>query len=133
MRFLASLGLAILVMAAHASPTMARGGGGRGGGGGLIAVRGYVTSRGSYVAPHLRTRPDGILENNLSYRGRSPDTAVLANPGSAPGALVASEGPQSIPGPTTWTDTGPTPREAKEPWCATKRVIGTGSGFCMIN
>jgi hypothetical protein len=130
-RFLASLGLAILMTAAHAAPTLARGGGR--GGGGLVGVRGYVTSRGTYVAPHVRTRPDGILENNLSYRGgtyRSSEPELAPTAGTTTRPLIASDGPQSIPGPTTWTDTGPSP---KEPWCASKRVVGTGAGFCMVN
>ncbi len=134
MRFLASLGLAILMTAALASPTLARGFG-RGGGGGLVSVKSYTRSDGTRVASHVRTRPDGILDNNLSYRGganRSPESALVAAAGSNSDALVTSSGPLVIPGPTTWTDTGPNPK-AKEPWCATNRVVGTGSGFCVIN
>lgn len=131
MRFLVSLGLAILMIAAHVAPTHARGGG-RGGGGGLVSVRGHYRANGAYVAPYVRTSPDGIIENNRSYRGatyRTPSAPVIA---AAPlaGPIIGSEGPRFIPGPTTWTDTE---ERSPEPWCASKRVIGTGSGFCMIN
>ena len=34
-----------------------------------VSVHGYFRSDGTYVRPHVRTAPDGILENNLSYRG----------------------------------------------------------------
>jgi hypothetical protein len=130
-RFLAALSIAILTTAAHASPTLARGGGR--GGGGLVSVSGYTRANGTHVAPHVRTRPDGILENNLSYRGgayRSPEPALVANAGPTSGPRITSAGPQAIPGPTTWTDTGP---RLKEPWCTSKRVVGTGAGFCMVN
>lgn len=133
MRFLASLGLAILMTAVYASPTVARCSFRCGG---WVSVRGYVTSRGTYVAPHFRTRPDGIPENNLSDRGgapRPPEPAVVATAGSTSGPLVTIDGPRVIPGPTTWTETGPSPKEAKEPWCASKRVVGTGAGFCISN
>lgn len=136
MRFLVALSVTVVMTAVNAEAALARGSRG----GGYIGVRGYVTSRGTYVAPHVRTRPDGIVENNLSYRGgvpRSPEPAVsepaLAATGSTPSPLLTSNGPQAIPGPTTWTDTGPDPKVAKEPWCASKRVVGTGAGFCIVN
>ena len=33
----------------------------------LVHVNGYFKEDGTYVSPHVRTAPDGILENNLSY------------------------------------------------------------------
>jgi hypothetical protein len=134
-RFLISLGLAILVTATFVAPTFARGGGRGGGVGGLVSVRGHYRANGTYVAPYVRTRPDGIPENNLSYRGgtyRSPEPALATTAVTTSHPLIAGDGPQSIPGPTTWTDTGPSPK-AKEPWCVTNRVVGTGAGFCIIN
>ena len=32
-----------------------------------VQVRGYTRSNGTYVAPHVRTAPDGIKSNNLSF------------------------------------------------------------------
>ena len=32
-----------------------------------VSVRGYVRSNGTYVAPHIRTSPDGNPYNNFSY------------------------------------------------------------------
>jgi hypothetical protein len=129
-RFLAALSLAVLAVAASAAPVVARGGGHSGG---YVPVRGYVTSRGTYVAPHVRTRPDGIVENNLSYR-RSQYRPVERAPvvaGMPPdGPISSSEGPCVIPGPTTWTTGGEPPRDS---WCDPKRLVGTGAGFCMIN
>ena len=39
------------------------------GGGGAVAVRGYVRSNGTYVAPHYRSAPDGNPYNNWSTIG----------------------------------------------------------------
>ena len=33
-----------------------------------VYVRGYYRSNGTYVQPHYRSRPDGIVTNNYSYR-----------------------------------------------------------------
>ncbi|AWN36533.1 hypothetical protein [Methylobacterium radiodurans] len=60
--------------------------GGRGGGG-LISVRGYTTQRGTYVAPHVKSRPDGVPGNNLSYR---PGVAASVAIGGATGGAVAA-------------------------------------------
>ena len=32
-------------------------------------MRGYYHSNGTYVAPHVRTAPNGTVTDNLSYRG----------------------------------------------------------------
>ncbi len=34
---------------------------------GIVQVRGYYRSNGTYVQPHIRTAPDGIKSNNFSY------------------------------------------------------------------
>lgn len=34
-----------------------------------VRVRGYVRKNGTYVRPHIRSSPDGILWNNYSYKG----------------------------------------------------------------
>lgn len=36
-----------------------------------VRVRGYFRKNGTYVSPHVRTYPDGILWNNYSYKGGS--------------------------------------------------------------
>lgn len=42
----------------------------RGGGkGGSHSVRGYVTKKGAYVAPHHATNPNGTQHDNWSARG----------------------------------------------------------------
>ena len=33
----------------------------------LVHVKGYTKINGTYVAPHVRTNPDGIKSNNFSY------------------------------------------------------------------
>ena len=130
MRILTFIFVATLAIPTFALPANARGGGGRGGGGGgLVNVRGYYNQRGAYVAPHVRTRPDGILDNNRSYRGGPrmlPIPSISAQADQPEGPLISSDGPCFIPGPTTWTDTAPNQRA----WCDPKRLIG---GFCMIN
>ena len=122
------LGLACLITAAPIAPAMARGG--YIGGSGSVAVRGYVTSRGTYVAPHVRTRPDGVLENNLSYRGGSRQAVGSPMINGEPGPLPSAGVPRSIPGPTTWTGTDAVPQRAS---CDPKRLVGTGAGFCLVN
>ena len=37
--------------------------------GGPVHVRGYVRSDGTYVAPHHRSSPDGVFQNNWSTKG----------------------------------------------------------------
>jgi hypothetical protein len=34
-----------------------------------VNVHGYYRSTGTYVAPHVRTAPNGIVTDNLSYCG----------------------------------------------------------------
>lgn len=34
-----------------------------------VRVKGYFRKNGTYVSPHVRTSPDGILWNNYSYKG----------------------------------------------------------------
>ncbi len=36
---------------------------------GNVSVRGYTNKYGTYVAPHVRTRPDGNFGNNWSTKG----------------------------------------------------------------
>ena len=46
-------------------------------GGSLGVVRSYTRSNGTVVAAHYRTAPDGRLDNNLSYRGKSTLRSVI--------------------------------------------------------
>jgi hypothetical protein len=41
----------------------------RGHGTGAVRVGGYTTRRGTYVAPHSRTRADSTRSNNWSHSG----------------------------------------------------------------
>jgi hypothetical protein len=40
----------------------------------LVYVGGYFRKDGTYVRPHYRTKADGILENNISYRPKAQAT-----------------------------------------------------------
>jgi hypothetical protein len=71
-----------IVAIAMSGSAFARGGGGHSGGGHVArssgsahSVRGYVTKRGTYVAPHRATNPDSTKTNNWSHKGNvNPDT-----------------------------------------------------------
>lgn len=58
----------LLIATALAQDAFARGGGGHGGN---VSVRGYTRSDGTYVAPHMRSAPDGNFSNNWSTRGNT--------------------------------------------------------------
>ncbi len=109
MRGAVVLGIAILSAASWHSAAEARGG--RGGGGygvgTVVRVGGYVNSRGTYVAPHYRTKADGILSNNLSYRGGSSSYTYR---GSVP---VASADPLDVPAATVASLSQPTAPRVK--------------------
>lgn len=124
MRGAVVLGIAILSAASWHSAAEARGGRGGGGGGTLVRVSGYVNSRGTYVAPHYRTKADGILSNNLSYRGGGSSYTYQ---GSVP---VASADPLDVPAATVASLSRPTPRKEKMPWCSDGTIV---SGFCVLN
>ncbi|EHP94198.1 hypothetical protein [Methylorubrum extorquens] len=117
------LGIAILSAASWHSAAEARGGRG-GGGGSFVSVRSYVNSRGTYVSPHYRTKADGILSNNLSYRG---GTSSYTYQGSVP---VASADPLDVPAATVASLSQPTAPRVKMPWCSGGTVVG---GFCILN
>jgi len=126
MRGAVVLGIAILSASSWYSAAEARGGRGGGGygGGSVVAVRSYVTKKGTYVAPHYRTKADGILSNNLSYRGGASSYTYQ---GSVP---VASAGPVDVPAATVASLSQPTASRVKMPWCSDGTII---SGFCVLN
>jgi hypothetical protein len=126
MRAAVALGIAILSAASWNSAAEARGvrGGGSYGGGTLVRVSGYVNSRGTYVAPHYRTKADGILSNNLSYRGGSSSYTYQ---GSVP---VASADPLDVPATTVASLSQPASPRVKMPWCSDGTIV---SGFCVLN
>lgn len=126
MRAAVALGIAILSAASWNSAAEARGGRGGGGygGGTLVRVSGYVNSRGTYVAPYYRTKADGILSNNLSYRGGSSSYTYR---GSVP---VASADPLDAPAAAIAAVSQPTAPKAAIPWCSDGTII---SGFCILN
>jgi hypothetical protein len=59
--------LAVTVLAVGMAEIAEAKGGGRGGG--FHSVRGYVTSKGAYVAPHHATNPNGTKLDNWSTKG----------------------------------------------------------------
>jgi len=62
------------------------GAGGKGSGGGkAVAVKGYTKADGTYVAPHLRSAPDGNFNNNWSTKGNvNPYTGEAGRKVTAP-------------------------------------------------
>ncbi|MGY6282614.1 hypothetical protein ACXIT0_06935 [Methylorubrum extorquens] len=124
MRGAVVLWIAILSAASWHSSAEARGGRGSGSGGTPVRVSGYVNSRGTYVAPYYRTKADGILSNNLSYRGSASSYTYL---GSVP---VASADPLDVPTATVASLSQPTAPRLKMPWCSDGTII---SGFCVLN
>lgn len=77
---LAAVVIGVSLSVLHGS-AWARGGGGRSGGshshassshpGGSHSVRGHVTKRGTYVAPHHATNRDNSTKNNWSHKGNA--------------------------------------------------------------
>ena len=90
--------LLALVLNAIMSPQLAfsRGGGGKGG---PVAVQGYYRSNGTYVAPHMRSAPDGDFGNNWSTSGNiNPYTGkegTLTAPNSYDGMSSKGSSPPS--------------------------------------
>jgi len=82
-----------------------RGGGGRGGAshtstsGQAVHVNGYTHANGTYVAPHMRSHPDGNFSNNWSTSGNvNPYTGVpgTRHDAKSPG-YPASASPEAAP------------------------------------
>lgn len=44
-----------------------------------VRVRGYFRKNGTYVSPHIRTSPDGILTNNYSYKSGNSSLSIGPN------------------------------------------------------
>lgn len=61
--------VAVLVAGLLAAVPAEAGGKGGGGGSGPVHVNGYVRKDGTYVAPHMRSAPDGNFRNNWSTVG----------------------------------------------------------------
>lgn len=132
-RFLTSLTTVILCVLPFTADARA----GRGGGSsGSVSVRGYITQRGTYVAPHALTRPDGIRTNNLSYRdggGIGLGAVGVAVPlRSSDEADVSRSGSNAVPGPIAFANGEDAERE-HQPWCPASQRVGSGVGFCLIN
>ena len=84
-RSIAALLLALMLLVPITS-TFAKGGGK----GGPVSVNGYFRSNGTYVAPHMRSAPDGNFSNNWStvgnanpYTGEEGKKAFPTNMGSS--------------------------------------------------
>ena len=83
----------------------------------------HAVPRGTAPAPGLAIRPDGSVGGRPTYvllpsplRPAEPAEARSAAEAGAPAAKPAAE----------------TPAPAA-PWCRSRRVVGTGAGFCLIN
>lgn len=75
LRPLSLLSLLLLFFLGAAEETLA---GGRKSSGGNVPVRGYFRKDGTYVAPHVRSAPDGNPYNNYSYPGNfNPNTGTI--------------------------------------------------------
>lgn len=135
MRTLVLIGLAGLASAAGALNAEARGGRFHFGG---LRIRGPVPAaaihsipRESAPAPGLAIRPD------LSV-GARPTYVVLPSPQLRPEPVEArSAGEAGAPAVRPVAET-PAPAAAKAaaqaaPWCPSRRIVGTGAGFCLIN
>jgi len=133
MRASVVFGIVILSAASWHSLAEARGGRGAGGygGGSVVSVRGYTRRDGTYVAPHYRTRADGIFSNNLTYRGSSYNYGSSAGSDTYQGSVpIASADPLDVPVATVAFLPQPTSRREKMPWCSDGTII---SGFCVLN
>lgn len=132
----AALILGLIIFTAGSSIGDAEARAGRGGGGGSIAVRGYTTSRGTYVAPHFRSRPDGFA----ARPAYSPRAALIVGSSAAvaaAGTVVGMNSADAVE--VTASTASQLPIEvtrtavAEVPWCAPNRIVGSGAGFCLIN
>ena len=115
----AVIALGIVIVTASSCLTTAEARGRRGGGGGwnggsLVSIGGYTRRDGTRVAPYVRTRADGDLTNNLSYRSGIPYQRVAS---AEAGDTVASIPQPAIPVPSL-------------PWCSDGTIV---SGFCILN
>ena len=60
---------------------------------GRVYVRGYTTRNGTYVMPHWRSAPDGVLSNNYSFPGNyNPNTGTIT-PGVPFGTTTGAYSP----------------------------------------
>ena len=132
MRTLVLIGLASLALAAGASDAEARGGrfrfGGLRGHAPVPAASIHSIAREPAPAPGLAIRPDMggaarptyVVLPSLPHRPEAPDARS-----------AASTTPEGKPAET------PAPVAAKAteaaPWCRSRRIVGTGAGFCLIN
>jgi hypothetical protein len=115
------------------------------GSGSIGVVRGYVKRDGTVVAAHYRTAPDGRLDNNLGYRGRSPLRGVIPQTVETP--APAAEASLLTGTATVVSEAGPAASEAtampEEPGihrhhvsCPNERMVGSTdpyNSFCLIN
>lgn len=119
----AAVVLGIVIVAASSCLTEAEARGRRGGGGGgwgssapTVWVNGYTKRDGTSVAGHYRTKADGVLSNNLSYRGGG------VTPVSTYQRTASADPAASLPQPVA-----PLP---SMPWCSDGTIV---SGFCVLN
>lgn len=124
----AALVLEIAILSAASLHRAAKARGERGsdgyGSGPVVSVRSSVTKNGSYVAPHDRIKADGLLGNNLSYRGGGDSDALRGS------RLGASPDPLDVPAGTIVAVSQQIAPKAAMPWCSSGTVAG---GFCVLH
>ena len=82
--------------------------GGSKGGSAPVAVRGYIKSNGTYVAPHYRSAPDGNVYNNWSTVGNvNPYTGEEGKKNPLPGTGLAAESETNVKRPEAATLASP--------------------------
>jgi hypothetical protein len=113
--------------------------------GGLVAVRSSVRSDGTVVAAHYRTAPDGRLDNNLSYRGKSPLRGVIPQTDKTTSSAAGAPVQTAVTGVAAEGTLAPleamvTPEEPSvhrhHVACPTEKMVGGTDPynvFCQIN
>lgn len=135
MRSLLIFGLVAFITGGSVLAAEARAG--RSGGSGSVSVKGYITSRGTYVAPHFRSRPSGSVPGQ-SFSGRVGPLAVPVAAAVGTNALTSSASSASIVSDSRASSTQSEGLVAQAdivevPWCAPDRIVGSGLGFCLVN
>ena len=61
-----------------------------------VKVRGYFRKNGTYVQPHIRSKPDGNPYNNYSYQGNNNSSPFISNSNKSESSSKRSSPPPSI-------------------------------------
>jgi uncharacterized protein YgiM (DUF1202 family) len=101
---------------------------------GAVHVRGYTKKDGTYVAPHMRSRPDGIFENNWSTKGNvnpytgQPGTRVTPPSSYGGRSISLPETPNldGLPTLNTYSSVPATGLPTATPNASRPRVVSSG-------